>query len=212
MHCQKELELDLGYDGAMPDKLMLKWFNDAYSTSKHLLTLYSLAKSLGREHILEIGFGRSSFILAKAAIENKCKFTTCDNRDFSYLLNDSEKEITTYHCDLSDSLWEKIENDSLDFAFLDYFSGESLTVEFVQSELSKCIEKMKGNGVIAIHDVHDDRYIAGQAIEKLARSWKYKNKVNYSKISYNYGLGIVYIKEGHKKNVLNDILLKKADG
>jgi len=46
MHCQKELLEDLLNHTFISDTILLKWFNDSYSTSKHLLTLYSIARGL----------------------------------------------------------------------------------------------------------------------------------------------------------------------
>ena len=88
MHCQEELDRDLAsYNGFLPDELLLKWFHDRYSSSKHLLTLFSVPIGLSAKTILEIGFGRSSFVLAKAAALNTARFISCDIRDFQYLLN-----------------------------------------------------------------------------------------------------------------------------
>jgi predicted O-methyltransferase YrrM len=211
MHYQTELVEDLKYDYSLPNTIMLKWFNDSYSTSKHLLTIYSAAKSLGKGNILEIGFGRSSFVLAKAAIENNLNFITCDNRDFSYLFNDAEKNVTTYHHGFADTLWPTINDDSIDFAFLDYFSGEDLTSEFVDKELNNCILKMKGNSAIYIHDVFDKRYVVGTSLEKLSKKWKNKKRFMFSIIPFNYGLGIIYIKDYAKKHSLVDTCLKKSE-
>jgi hypothetical protein len=211
MHCHTELERDLGYDQYLPDSIMLNWFRDFYSTSKHLLTLFSLANGLQAKNILEIGFGRSSFVLAKAAGAHNGKFTTCDMRDFSYLLNEKEKSVTNYVCGMSDEVWETTENESLDFAFLDYFSGESITEKFVEDEMAKCLEKMKGNSIIAIHDVFDNRYVVGKVLEKMAKSWKYKKKINFSTFTYNYGLGIIHVRPHGKVNILKDTQLKKVE-
>lgn len=211
MHCHSELEADLNYAGVLPDEIMLKWFRDNYSTSKHLLTLYSLARGIQAKNILEIGFGRSSFVFAKAAQDNAGKFITCDMRDFSYLLNETEKSLTEFICGLSDNVWNLIDDESLDFVFLDYFSGESITEKFVIDELKKCLPKMKGNAIIAIHDVFDNRYVVGNVIEKMSKSWSYKNKFNFSKITFNYGLGIIQVKEYDKKNILYDKQLKKKE-
>ena len=62
MHCQSEIERDCSYQGLLPDETLMSWFRDSYSTSKHLLTLYSVATGLQARNILEIGFGRSSFV------------------------------------------------------------------------------------------------------------------------------------------------------
>ena len=87
MHCQRELERDLGYVGTLPDEVLMRWHAERYSTSKHLLTLYSLAHGLGARRIVEVGFGRSTFVLARAAHENGGTLESCDLQDFSALLS-----------------------------------------------------------------------------------------------------------------------------
>ena len=170
MHCQNELEEDLQYSGIIPDNIMLKWFNDRYSTSKHLLTIYSIVKGSNAKTILEIGFGRSSFILAKAAYENHGHFFTCDTRDFSYLLNENEKKSTTFIHGLSDLVWKnEVIKKGIDFAFLDYFSGESISKKFCLEEIKKCLSFMKTNGVIVLHDTIVDKYELGAALSKLSK-------------------------------------------
>ena len=58
MHCHQELLDDLKtYEGFLPDALLMKWFNDKYSTSKHLLTLYSIVRGLNAKRVIEVGFG-----------------------------------------------------------------------------------------------------------------------------------------------------------
>ncbi len=211
MHCQSEILSDIGYESVLTDDLMLKWYRDYYSTSKHLLTLYSIANGLCAKKILEVGFGRSSFVLAKSAKENNGKLFACDMRDFSYLFNDVEKKYTNFIIGLSDKAWNSLEDESLDFAFLDYFSGEDISEEFVMNEIEKCLKKMKGNSVIAIHDVFDSRYKVGEVLKKMSRSWKFKNKISFSSITYNYGLGILTVSPKGKKNILQDEQKKKLE-
>ena len=122
MHCQRELEADLSSrQDFLSDDILLRWFNDSYSTSRHLLILYSIARGLKAATILEIGFGRSSFVLARAAHENNGRFISCNERDFSYLLSEQEKAVTSFVHDKSDRLWPTLRQ-GVDFAFLDYFS------------------------------------------------------------------------------------------
>jgi hypothetical protein len=44
MHWQAEIEADTGYQGFLPDETLFRWFHDRYSSSKHLLTLYSIER------------------------------------------------------------------------------------------------------------------------------------------------------------------------
>mgnify|MGYP003653616678 CR=1 FL=1 len=192
MHCQSELEDDLGYEGFISDKILHKWFNDNYSSSKHLLTLYSIARGLNAKTILEIGFGRSSFVLARAAVENNGKFITCDQRDFSYLLNKPESEVTDFIHGKSDMVWDN-HQEGIDFAFLDYFSSPSITSSFVSKEINFCIARLKQNGIIAIHDSIVEKYNIKSALNGIKTNWSlfHNREVEIMSLPFNYGLAII---------------------
>lgn len=186
MHCQEELEIMLSQrkDGFITDESLLGMFNDQYSTSKHLLTLYLIARGLSAQTIVEVGFGRSSFVLARAARETGGHFFTCDHRDFSYLLSPEERIYTTYIHGKSDSLWDALEtrNSGIGFAFLDYFSNPDLDIKYCIDEIVKCLSRVKENGIVAIHDTYDGRYSMKEAIASL------QAKFNMMTLPYNYGL------------------------
>lgn len=153
-HCQNEIERDLEGHTFITDEMMMRWFHDRYSTSKHLLTLYTLAVGLRAKTIVEIGFGRSSFVLARAASENQGRFYTCDRRDFSYLLSPEEKKVSTFIHGHSEDLWShpEIKKNGIHFAFLDYFSTLGLPVHYVEEEIRNCCHLLPTNGMLAIHD------------------------------------------------------------
>lgn len=207
MHCQDELlqDMETGWEhGFVSDHTMLKWFNDRYSTSKHLLTLYSIARGLDAQNIVEVGFGRSSFVLARAAHENGGRFFTCDHRDFRYLLSEQEKSVTEYVLKKSDILWDTlIQNHiKIDFAFLDYFSGEGLHYSFCDQEITKCKQLMDDNGIIAIHDTIVSKYVIS----------------NYAPICagcvilpYNYGLTLINPYMNTEKWASDKFVKKKED-
>lgn len=210
MHCQDELLTDLQYKGFLPDETLLKWCRDRYSTSKHLLPLFSIPVGLGAETIVEIGFGRSSFALAKSANEIGASFITCDIRDFSYLLNSEEKKVSTFVHGKSDLVWGLVKDKGIDFAFLDYFSGETIGKTFILSEIKKCISLMKQNGIIAIHDAIDNRYNVKQALKSLASKSLFVNSgVEVISLPYNYGLGLIRVTRKSKYGMLKDMHLKK---
>ncbi len=213
MHCQQELERDLNYQGYLPDELLLKWSRDLYSTSNHLLTLYSIIKGLGAKNILEIGFGRSSFVLIKAVAETGGKLLGCDMRDFSYLLNKREKEITTFLCGSSDQIWQKLDNSGFDFAFLDYFSSENILKSFIISEISKCLNCMKTNGVIAIHDSTVKKYAVGDALQNLKKKngFFHNRDLEILSLPYNYGLGLIRKIGPSSYGSLKDNFKKKSE-
>jgi len=129
MHCQQEIEDDLRDLAFVSDQILFKWFNDRYSTSKHLLVLYSIVRGLNAKNIVEIGFGRSSFVLARAAHENNGHLTICEVRDFTYLLSKCELACTNYFKGRSVDFWQLCPT-AIDFAFLDYISDEDLSAKF----------------------------------------------------------------------------------
>jgi len=213
MHCQNELEADLGYPSFIPTDTMFKWFNDRYSSSKHLLTLYSVARGLNAKTIVEIGFGRSSFILAKAAAENEGKFTSCDMRDFSYLFTPSEKEVTTYVHGKSDEVWNTLQNQGVDFAFLDYFSSEKIGSSFIEAEISQCLRLLKQNGIIAVHDTIVDKYKLKNSLNqfKTKASFFHNSNVEVLSLPFNYGLGFIRKLDSSPYGAIQDIHLKKQE-
>ena len=84
IHEKEALLSDLkGRDGFVSHALIERWFHDRYSTSKHLWTLYSMAHGLNSKVIVEVGFGRSTFVLAKAAHELGAKLLCCDRYDYT---------------------------------------------------------------------------------------------------------------------------------
>lgn len=204
MHCQEEIERDLDYEGLLPDNVMLAWFNDAYSASKHLLVLYSIARGLRAQSILEVGFGRSSFVLARAAAENGGRFLTCDGKNFSYLLSAKEKEVTTFFEGRTDALWSRIDG-VVQFAFLDYFSDPQTDAAFIVGEIERCSSFLPKNGIIAVHDAIDERYQVAAALEQLKSSRRFEILV----LPYNYGLGLIRLTEDSGKGTITDIFKKK---
>jgi predicted O-methyltransferase YrrM len=213
MHCQKEIEKDTSYKGFLPDETLFKWFNDSYSSSKHLLTLFSLAIGTNAKTLVEIGFGRSTFVLAKAAHINQARFITCDIRDFSYLLNKKEKEITEFVHGKSDKVWPLVEKEGIDFAFLDYFSSESWNSDFVKREIKKCFSLLKENGIICIHDTLVDKYALKDVFNSLkTKRFGMVNKdLEVLSLPYNYGLGIIRRLKPSPYGKIEDTFKKKPD-
>ncbi|OGV49405.1 MAG: hypothetical protein A2X49_00580 [Lentisphaerae bacterium GWF2_52_8] len=209
MHCHEELMRDIGYAGFLPDEVLMRWSQDSYSTSKHLLPMYSIARGLCAKTIVEIGFGRSSFVLARAASDCKGRFYSCDVRDFSSLFSQSEKEITTFIFGKSELLWSNpsILKEGIDFAFLDYFSSEGLPAEFVMSELAQCIELMKTNGIICVHDAYDQRY----PVKDILAGLRADKRVEALMLPYNYGLLLIRKIQDSPHGKLGGAWLKKEE-
>ena len=213
MHCQAELEADLGYSSFIPNDTIFKWFEDRYSSSKHLLTLYSVARGSGAKTIVEVGFGRSSFVLAKAAAENGGKFISCDMRDFSYLFTSAEKEVTTFIHGKSDQTWEHLNGKGIDFAFLDYFSSENIGSSFIEQEINRCLRLLKKNGIIAVHDTIVDKYKLKNSLNKLKTKASLFHNTNIEVLSlpFNYGLGFIRKLNSSPYGTVPDIYLKKPE-
>ena len=188
IHCHNELIEDHKYKDFIPNDIIFKWFNDKYSTSKHLLVLYSIAIGLKAKNILEIGFGRSTFVLSKAAYENDGKLTCCDWKDYSYLLTKKERKAVDFICGDVNSIWEN--DKSFDFVFMDYFGEKGNKISYLTGEIEKCIKKMKTNGIIAIHDTFFDDFEMKSAIQ----TFYDKKEVEFIVLPYNYGLALIRCK------------------
>lgn len=211
-HFQTEFDEDRKEPGFISDRLLLKWFNEAYSTSKHLLTLYSLARGLSAKHILEIGFGRSSIVLARAASETGGRFVCCDQRDFSYAFNEDERRVTEFVCGKSEAARTKFEETGIDFAFLDYFSSNQVTDGFIANEIAAVLSLMKTNGIVAVHDVSVPEYKIGQWLKKHARGSLFRPaEFDFFTLPYNYGLGLVQKRSSSRFGALPDLHLKKPE-
>jgi len=184
MHCKDEIVRDLeGREDFITDEIMLRWFRERYSTSKHLLTLYSIAIGLRPKKIVEIGFGRSSFVLAKAAEETGAKLYCCDRYDYTGYLSDKEKEIITFIHGDGKKAMEIMKG--VDFLFLDYFSTIKRSAESIVKEVNKYIPLLKKNGIIAIHDSIEKKYFVRKAMKAL------RGNVEIMNLPYNYGLALI---------------------
>lgn len=190
LHLHAEFLKDRSEGGFISDEVMMKWFNERYSVSKHLLTLYSIARGLNAKNILEIGGGRSTCVLSKAAYENGGKLISCDMVNIGALLSDDEKNVTEFLLGKSELVWSRPEG--YDFAFLDYFSNRDLNIFYIEKEINKCIKKMKKNGVIAIHDAYIKKY--SQIHDVFKRIVKKRKDVEFTILPFNYGLGIIRCK------------------
>lgn len=213
IHCHEELMRDLKYKSFISDEIIMRWFNEQYSTSKHLLTLYSIVKGLNAKTIIEIGFGRSTFVLARAVHENGGTLITCDANNFSYLLNDEERKVVKFiHGDAS-KVWDICET-GIDFAFLDFFSITSLNENYSFRHITNCVEKMKQNAVLAVHDSMDDRYNLKKVLHSIREEFEKKGVfIELVNLPFNYGLCLIrrispssfgYINDEHKKKVQVD--------
>jgi len=188
MHCQAELERDLGYVGTLPDATLLQWHRDRYSTSKHLLTLYSIAHGLRARRIVEVGFGRSTFMLARAAHENGGTLESCDLQDFTALLSQTERRVVRSHVGDTGTFWPTVDA-GVDLAFLDYFSAEGLDPAWIAAELGLCLQRLAPGGVIAIHDGFVAKYELASVLRQLRR--QFGERIEQLTLPFNYGLTLL---------------------
>jgi hypothetical protein len=202
LHRHSELLDDIG-QGFINEETIKKWFNDYYSTSKHLYTLYSIVRGLNAKQVLEIGFGRSTFVLAKATYENGGMMTCCDLENYSDLLSTEESKIVDFKHGESNLIWEN--EICYDFAFLDYFSNEKISVYTCYNEIRKCLKKMKTNGILAIHDTNVNKYSINRAI-RLVKIFK---NIEYATLPYNYGLCLIRFTGKSEYGTLSDEFKKK---
>ncbi|MES2308265.1 MAG: class I SAM-dependent methyltransferase [Verrucomicrobiota bacterium] len=187
MHAHDEL-LDLWGEGFISDETLFSWYQNRYSTSKHLLTLYSYVRGTGAKNVIEIGFGRSSFILARATAENGGKFTTVDKRNFDYLFSDREKLTSDLLVGYSDVLWADLKKTGkkIDFAFLDYFSDSKCDADFCRKEIGECVQLLSEGGAFAIHDTIERDYPISGLVHEIAEQFQ----CEVLTFPYNYGLSL----------------------
>jgi len=217
MHCHDELERDLNmgrnFNAFLSNQMMVAWFEEGYSTSKHLLTLYSIVRGLNAQNVLEIGFGRSSFVLMKAIKETGGHLICCDkkgvgnNEGFQYLLSEAEREVVTYLHGKSNLAWDYLDKreHGLDFAFLDYFGDKNISESFVCKELQNCLSYLKQNGIIVVHDVYNEYKVTG-VVDTI--DWA---DVEYVSLPYCYGLGIFRKVQTSQYGKVEDQFPKKED-
>lgn len=128
-------------------------------------------------------------MFARLAHELSGEFYCCDTRDFTYLFTEPELEVTRFFSDGSDPLFksEKFNSDNFDFIFLDYFSGETIPLDFCLMQIRKALKNLKKGGFLCIHDVSDKRYPVSRVPGHLKRS----SHLEVSVLPYSQGLCVV---------------------
>jgi len=209
LHCQEELEADLAGNSLLHDETMMRWFRDGYSTSKHLLILYSIAVGLRARRIVEVGFGRSTFVLTKAAAENNGTLVSCDIRDMSRFMSSATSPYSTLLQGTSADLWARddIQKDGIDFAFLDFFSDEAISSDFVRYQISTCLSWVKQNGIVAVHDTCVEKYRVSHVFSKS----RFPCAVERVSLPFQYGLGLLRRLDPSPYGILEGHWTKKPD-
>lgn len=188
MHRMEEFRDDMAQfsDGFPGYEIMLEWYFGRYSTSKHLLALYSLAKGLKAKNILEVGFGRSTFILARAANENGGRLTTCDRYDYSELINGGMADVTTHVVGDAKKVMRDTD-EKYDLIFLDYLSSRERSSASSVKAVRRALKILSDDGVICVHDTAEDYYFVWEAIAELEKD----KKLNVFTMPYNYGMTLI---------------------
>ena len=211
MHCQGELLSSLATD----DLLIIldtqdHWFWEGYSTSKHLYVLYSIVVGLQASRIGEIGFGRSSFLLAVAAGDANAKFVTCDRYDYSWMLSDVEKSLTRFIVGDADKFFSDPEvKKGLDFIFLDYMSTRKKSAESCYKDLKRAVKLLPQNGIVAVHDAIGEKYNVAAGMKMLQK--KYGSNIETFTLPYCSGLGLIRRVSKSPHGTLKDQWRKKPD-
>jgi len=199
MHCQERLLGDLkvlvGNKNPL-DEIIGMWSNGKmyrYSTSAHLPVLWALCRGLNARKIGEIGFGRSSFVLAYTAQHMGASVICCDRYDYSYMLRlcDPEGKLPVrFIVGDADAFYADPEvRLGMDFLFLDYMSTRDMTEDMCYHDLKRAIGLVPINGIVAVHDALSSKYNVAGAMNRL--SDKYKRGVEMVTLPYGYGLGII---------------------
>jgi len=200
MHCKEEWFEDV--EKYNFSDLLMKWFHDEYSTSKHLLTLYSIVLGLKAQNVVEVGFGRSTLIIVSALRLTGGKLYSCDRYDYNSYI---PKEYCQIDFTIGDAktLLKKIDF-GVDFVFLDYLSSRERSAESCVKAIYRFLKHLKTNGILAVHDSIESQYNVKNAFKVLKKD---KN-LEVLSLSYNYGLGLIRnlnkskygeIKDGWKK-------------
>ena len=162
-----ELSRDLGYPDLLPDELLFRWDDSGHAASKYLSALYSIARALGARRIVEVGFGRSSFVLARAAYESRGYFHTCDRTDYSKHFTKCEQRVARQFVGDSREFWGSLRH-GIDLAFLDHFSDPAVDENFLKAEITMCFENLRRNGQLCIHNTNDSQFAMSDLLSNLA--------------------------------------------
>jgi len=206
IHEKQELlsDLDQRKNGFVSNEIIQKWFLDRYSTSKHLWVLYSIVYGLKCIKMAEVGFGRSSFVLAKAAYETGAHFICCDRYDYTGYLSPEERGVMDFVVGDAKKLYNNL-NCGLDFVFLDYLSSKERSAESCYKALKRWGGVLRQNGIIAVHEAVEKGYNVMEALKMFRRVDGYEQV----SLPYNYGLAIIRKTAKSEYGRINDEWLKK---
>lgn len=197
MNCGDDDGVDLG---------CMRW-REGYSTSPHLSVLRQMAIGLKAKRIGEIGFGRSSFVLAMAAREIGATITCCDRYDYRYMLDIAGIGWVDYIVGDADAFFKQVK--TCDFIFLDYMSTVKKSMESCYKDMKRAIKMLPTNGIVAVHDALPGKYNVAAALKMLQA--KYRGEIEALTLPYGYGLALIRRISASKHGILKDTWKKKPD-
>jgi len=190
----------------LSNDVLFRWSQESHSVSGHLQLLYTIASGIQASCLLEVGFGRSSKVLMRVAVEQNGLLYCCDKNDFRYLLSPTELDHARFIVGRSDQLWAQLEKENrlVDFAFLDYFSGYEIPLWFSVYELLCCLKNLRTGGFVCIHDVSDQRYAV-----RMLPFWAHMFGIT-ERIVFPYSQGLLVIKKGKNQPNMIGIMIYNA--
>lgn len=129
---------------------LFRSFHDTYSTSKHLLLLYSMVAGLQSKAVIDIGVGSTTCALRAAAEKIGAVVYSCDaDKPRTGHLVDHQSESWKFFSGLSDDFFKWLPTDLIfDFCMHD----GAHHYEQVHKDLLNIIPRMKQFGLICLHD------------------------------------------------------------
>ncbi len=164
-------------------------FELPYSTSKHLLILYSLVVGLRAKVIVDLGLGMTTGAIRGAAQKTGGVVYTCDSdrRRFEELLNQQD-EHWRLHLELSETFIPKVPH-PIDFVMHD----GSHIYQNVRRDLELLLPRMRRFGLICVHDTqqpdlcHD---MLGAIRDATAQA-----RVSVTNLPFGAGLAVIRVEE-----------------
>ena len=156
-------------------------------TSKHLLTLYSLAIGLNAKVIIDLGLGQSTGALRAAARETGGVVYSCDadKRRFELLLAEQDEHWKLY-LEFSTSFLQKVPEP---FDFVMHDSAHDYVN--VKRDLEMILPKMRKFGIVCVHDTQQVDLREGMlaAMRDATKNFS----VSMTNLPFNAGLGIIRV-------------------
>jgi predicted O-methyltransferase YrrM len=157
---------------------VLKFFEGRYSTSKHLLVLYSIGIGINAKTIIEIGSGRSTLALCAVSEKTDGKVTSCDTDNMKEIAHPNLTKVKMNGLDFL----RDVKPESVDLVFLDCLSSPDVKPHKAEKYVDESLRVLRNNGCLCVHDVGITDYT-------ISKVWADRG---YFFFPYNYTLGVVF--------------------